>query len=457
MIRPKSGRSKHHRSLRTRLTVIASLAVTAAVSAGIVLLYLLQMQSVRGTVDAQLHNYAAQITQSADTGTWPQPLPSSQTNDAAWAQIVAPDGTVLAATADMTGWPAAYTLPADASTPLRLPGAGGAAKDSEQQVAAIDATINGQQVTVVTGTAIRLLTSLTSSFETHLFLGFPVIMALAAAAVWFLVGRALRPVELIRRTAADITAADLSQRVPEPGTEDEVGRLAQTMNQMLDRIESATARQRRFVADASHELRSPLAALRTTLEVGLAHPERAPWQELAGRASAQGSRLEDLIQQLLLLAKADEHTLTQHRKPVDVPALVRDVIDALPPHERRIDLDTPAAVTVLGNPDHLARMLRNVLDNAVRYAHSRVLVAVLTDQQDVEILVTDNGPGVPEADRERVFDRFVRLDPSRDRTSGNSGLGLAIAREIAAAHHGSIRLAPATTGALVIMRLPAGP
>jgi signal transduction histidine kinase len=111
----------------------------------------------------------------------------------------------------------------------------------------------------------------------------------------------------------------------------------------------------------------------------------------------------------------------------------------------------------MGNPDHLARMLRNVLDNAVRYARSRVLVTVLVDRSEVEILVTDDGPGIPEADRERVFDRFVRLDPSRERTGGNSGLGLAIAREIAVAHHGGIRVAPATTGALVIMRLPAGP
>jgi len=158
---------------------------------------------------------------------------------------------------------------------------------------------------------------------------------------------------------------------------------------------------------------------------------------------------------LLLLAKADEHTLAQHREPVDVAALASDVISALPPHERHIELDAPATATVSGNPDHLARMLRNVLDNALRYSRSRILVAVLTDQQDVEILVTDDGPGVPEPDRERVFDRFVRLDPSRDRSNANSGLGLAIAREIAAAHHGSVRLAPTTTGALVVMRLPA--
>jgi signal transduction histidine kinase len=264
--------------------------------------------------------------------------------------------------------------------------------------------------------------------------------------VWLVAGRALRPVEQIRGAVTAITSADLSQRVPEPGTDDEIGRLARTMNDMLTRLEDAAARQRRFVADASHELRSPLTAIRTGLEVGLSHPDRAPWPQIAGRAVRQSQRLEQLIAALLVLARADAGQLAGRRQPVDLAALLAGLRAATPAPGVSIDLSVAPGTAMAGNPEDLSRMFRNLLDNAVRYARHRVLVTAAARPEGVVVEIADDGPGIPEEERERVFGRFVRLDASREHASGSAGLGLAIAREIATAHGATIALTEAPGG-----------
>jgi signal transduction histidine kinase len=443
------------RTLRTRVTAVAAVAITAAVVLGVLFMYLLQMQSVRSTIDSQLRTYATQIEQSASNGTWPQPLATSTLDSNAEAQVTATDGRVLAATRTLTGLPAVYALPAGSSTPVRQKAADGVIP-TDIRVIALRTTIAGQPVTIITGTSTDLLSQVNAEFIRHLLLGLPVILVVAAIIVWLVVGRALRPVEKIRHAVTDITSADLTQRVPEPGTADEIGNLAHTMNDMLTRLEAAASKQRRFVADASHELRSPLAAIRTTLEVGLAHPDRAPWPIIAARAAQQSARLEDLIQQLLLLAKADERLLAAGQQPVDVPRLLRQIRDSVALGPRDFDIETSPDAIVMGNPDHLQRLLRNVVDNAIRYADSHVVIRVASDRDEVTITVDDDGPGVPEAERDRVFDRFVRLNAGRDRGSGTTGLGLAIALEIARAHHGSITIDQSPSGgARVMIRLPA--
>ena len=434
-------------TVRARVTVVAGLALTAAVVLGLVVMYRLQLNSADQTIHGQLGTYATQIEQSAVRGRFPQLLPPSDLGQTAQAQVLAPDGTVLAATRNWAGRPALYlyTLPPGSTTPVRTP-AGDRMLPDDLSEYGEHATVGGRPVTIITTARTYLQSQVEQTFARLLVIGVPFLLVLAGGTVWLVVGRALRPVEKIRGAVTAITSADLSQRVPEPGTDDEIGRLARTMNDMLARLDEAAARQRRFVADASHELRSPLTAIRTGLEVGLAHPDRAPWPQIAHRAVRQSQRLEQLIAQLLVLAKADAHRLAARRQPVDLAALLADLRAATPAPGISIDLSVPSGTTTAGNPEDLSRMFRNLLDNAVRHARHRVLVTAATGPHGVVVQIADDGPGIPEEERERVFGRFVRLDASREQASGSAGLGLAIAREIAAAHGATIVLTEAPGG-----------
>ena len=435
-------------TVRARVTVVAGLALTAAVVLGLVVMYRLQLNSADQTIHGQLGTYAVQIEQSAVRGRFPQPLPPSGLGQTTQAQVLAPDGTVLAATRNWVGLPALYlyTLPPGSATPVRQPAADHAGLPSDLSDYGEHATVGGQPVTIITITSTYLRSQVDQTFARLLIIGVPFLLVLAGGTVWLVVGRALRPVEQIRGAVTAITSADLSQRVPEPGTDDEIGRLARTMNDMLARLEDAAARQRRFVADASHELRSPLAAIRAGLEVGLAHPDRASWPEIAHRAVRQSQRLEQLIAELLVLAKADAHRLAARRQPVDLAALLAELAAATPAPGVSIDLSVAPGTATTGNPEDLSRMFRNLLDNAVRYARHRVLVTAAAGPEGIVVEIADDGPGIPAEERERVFGRFVRLDASREQASGSAGLGLAIAREIATAHGATIVLTEAPGG-----------
>ncbi|MEU5695842.1 HAMP domain-containing sensor histidine kinase [Actinosynnema sp. NPDC020468] len=279
----------------------------------------------------------------------------------------------------------------------------------------------------------------------------PLAVLFVALIAWVVTGRALRPVEAIRRELAGIGEHELDRRVPVPPSDDEVARLARTTNATLDRLADSLVRQRRFVADASHELRSPLASLRTGLEVALVHADRADWPTTAGRALADVQRLQDLAADLLLLAgngSADPPPVE-----VDLADLVRtQVAEHTGPPAIRCLADGPAPV--LGHPERLDRLLRNLLDNARRHATSAITATVRVSGGWVLLEVADDGPGIPAADRERVFERFTRLDDARTRDAGGSGLGLAIARDLAARHGGSLRVADTEGGAHLVARLP---
>ena len=432
-------------TVRTRVTAVAGLALTAAVVLGLVVMYRLQLNSADRTIQGQLRTYAAQIQQSAASGAFPRPLPASVLDPAAQAQVLAADGTVLAATRNLAGRPALYALAPGSGTPVRQRAADGVLP-GDLSVYGERVTVGGRPVTIITTTGTYLRTQVNETFARLLVIGVPVLLVLACGTVWLVVGRALRPVEQIRGAVTAITSADLSQRVPEPGPDDEIGRLARTMNDMLARLEDSAARQRRFVADASHELRSPLTAIRTGLEVGLSHPDRAPWPEIARRATRQSERLEQLITQLLVLARADARQLAARRQPVDLAVLLADLRAATLAPGLSIDLVVPPRVATTGNPEDLARMFRNLLDNAVRYARHRVLITGAAGPDGVVVEIADDGPGIPASERERVFGRFVRLDASRERGNGSAGLGLAIAREIAAAYGATIVLTEAEGG-----------
>jgi heavy metal sensor kinase len=443
-------------TLRARVTVVASIAITAAVILGFLLLFALQEQATRGTVDGQLRTYITQLEQSGQNGHWPAPLPASALDASADAQVLDASGHVLAATRTLTGEPAVYLLPAGAAQPVRQQAADGVIP-AEAQVVAVRTIVDGRPVTIVAETSTGLLQQLTTEFATRLLLAIPVVLILAAFGVWLIVGRALRPVEHLRRAVTEITSADLSRRVPEPGTADEVGHLAHTMNDMLGRLDDSARRQRRFVADASHELRTPLAAIRTTLEVGLAYPDRAPWPVIAERAVQQSARLEALIQQLLLLARADERQLSARQEAVDLAAILNDTVARRPAHRAEVELRIETKLPVTGDAGHLERLFRNLIDNALRYAASRVVITATAHGDVVQVQIDDDGPGIPAADRSRVFDRFVRLDISRERGTGTTGIGLAIAREIAHAHQGEITLEERPGGGTrAVVTLPLG-
>ena len=448
-------------TVRARVTVVAGLALTVTVVLGLLVMYRLQLNSADRTIGGQLRTYATQIEQSAAGGRFPQPLPASDLGTAAQAQVLAPNGTVLAGyPRSLAHRPALYTLAPDCTTTVRQPAADRAGLPSDLHVYGECVTAGGQPVTIITITGTYLRNQINQTFARLLVIGVPFLLVLACGTVWLVAGRALRPVEQIRGAVTAITSADLSQRVPEPGTDDEIGRLARTMNDMLARLEDAAARQRRFVADASHELRSPLTAIRTGLEVGLSHPDRAPWPQIAGRAVRQSQRLEQLIAELLVMARADAHRLAARRQPLDLAVLLADLAAATPAPGVSIDLSVAPGTATTGNPEDLSRMFRNLLDNAVRYASHRVLVTAAAGPEGIVVEIADDGPGIPEEERERVFGRFVRLDASREQASGSAGLGLAIAREIATAHGATIVLTEAPGGgtrAVVTVGGTAGP
>ena len=290
-----------------------------------------------------------------------------------------------------------------------------------------------------------------------LLVAVPAMIALVGLAAWYFTGRALRPVEAIRLEAESITGATINRRVPEPSTDDEVGRLARTMNAMLDRLEASSQRQRQFVSDASHELRSPLASIRTNLEVALRNADRADWPSVANRALAEDVRMEDTVSELLELARLDEAAgpLPVESLPdIDLDELVLD--DTV--QQRRVPVDTTrlSAGRVHGRREQLTRVVRNLLDNAARHANSQVAVELSTNDAEVVLVVDDDGPGIPVAERERVFDRFTRLDDGRARDSGGLGLGLSMVKAITEQHGGTVSIEDAPIGgARVRVRLPA--
>ncbi|MER6143029.1 HAMP domain-containing sensor histidine kinase [Streptomyces sparsogenes] len=305
-----------------------------------------------------------------------------------------------------------------------------------------------ESVTVYAGAP--LATDAVGSVRDAMLLGLPLLSAVVAAVTWLVTRRALRPVEGIRREMAAITAStDLTRRVPVPASRDEVARLARTTNETLAALEAAVERQRAFVADASHELRSPIASLRTQLEVGAAHPELL---DVDG-AVADVVRLQRLAGDLLLLARLDAGERPSGAR-VALAELVREELAQRVGDRVAVRCEL-GPVEVAGSRGQLARVLGNLVDNAQRHAREEVRVTVREEGDWGVVEVADDGSGVPEGERERVFERFVRLDDARSRDDGGAGLGLAIARDVVLRHGGRLGVRDAPDGgALFEVRLP---
>lgn len=269
-----------------------------------------------------------------------------------------------------------------------------------------------------------------------LWLAVPILMLLAGGLTWLLAGRALRPVRAITEQTGRIRSSTLHERVPVPGSHDEIAGLATEMNTMLDRVQREDDRRRQFVADASHELRSPIAAIRTQAEAALATSVDDDASELATGVLAEAERLGTVVDDLLSLARHDE-ALAAPGTVLDLDDLV--LADARRPRRVPVDVSNVSAGQVRGRPEELARVVTHLLDNAARHARERVAVSLDTDEHgQVRLTVDDDGPGVPLEDRSRIFERFVRLDEARERDRGGAGLGLAVVAGVVTAAGGSV-------------------
>ena len=285
----------------------------------------------------------------------------------------------------------------------------------------------------------------------------PVALLVLGVTTWFVVGRALRPVEAMRREVDEVTAARLDRRLRDPGGRDEIARLARTLNGMLDRLDASARAQRRFVGDASHELKTPLATIRQHAEVAMLHPGSIDGPALAGTVLGEEARLTALVQGLLVLARADEGALGAARRPVDLDDLVVSETSRLRASSGlRVDASGVGPARVEGDEPLLGQVVRNLVANAARHAASQVSLGLGERDGRAVLTVDDDGGGVPAAERGRVFERFVRLDEARDRDAGGSGLGLAIVAEIVRVHGGSVRVDDSPLGgARFVVDLPA--
>ena len=347
--------------------------------------------------------------------------------------------------------PLAETLPVRDTDQARLPGA-----DHPYVVVTDGATAGGQAYRVSVGASLEEVDNSTAALVTPLLAGLPLVLLLVGATTWTVVTRALAPVERIRREAEAITGDRLDRRVPEPPSRDEIHLLARTMNRMLGRLQASRDRQQQFVGDASHELRSPLASIRQAAEVASTHPGALPEGHLAATVLEEAARMQRVVEQLLVLTRADDGAVARTRQDVDLDDLVLAEARRAARSELAVDTSGIGGGRVQGDPMSLAQVVRNLVDNAVRHADSRIAVAVRQTGDTVELTVDDDGAGIAEEHRERVFERFVRLDEARARDAGGSGLGLAIVREIVAAHGGSVAVEDsALGGARFTVRLPA--
>ncbi|MFE3270894.1 sensor histidine kinase [Streptomyces sp. NPDC059215] len=289
--------------------------------------------------------------------------------------------------------------------------------------------------------------------------GMVVLTLLLAALTWYAMGRALRPVESIRAEFSEISALDLQRRVPVPASEDEVAALAGTMNATLDHLQRAVNRLRTFTSDASHELRGPLTTLHARLELALAAgPAHSDWVSTGKEALRDAARLEEIVQDLLFLARLDARAASS-RSQLNVFELIRDLVSRQYSKCLVFVDASPSAVDVevVGDSSSLTRLIVNLIDNASRHARTLTSVEMYVEASTLVIEVVDDGAGIPEGERERVFGRFTRLDDARSRSDGGTGLGLAIARDIAVSHGGSLTACepkPERSGARMVAKLP---
>jgi signal transduction histidine kinase len=434
------------RSIRFRITAVA-FALTAGLLGVISLLMAVVLRSqLTDNLDESIAQRADTIAAVVERA----PLSEIVLDEDLLVQVVRADGTVVGASPNLIGKPPIATLETGARTIHKVPG-----RTEAFRVLVRPISVETGAGTLIVGINYDDVSDPLRILRKLLAFAVPSVLVVLGLLSWWLTGRMLRPVENIRSRMAAINASNLAGRVPEPGNGDEIDRLAHTMNDTLARLEDAVRRQQRFVADASHELRSPLTRMRGELELHLAHPGSSDPLETERSALAETIALQHLVDDLLELARADANVEPRLIGTVDLDDIVMHEVRRL--NERgvvQVETSALSAAQVSGDPEQLRRAVRNVLDNAERHATGAVTVSLQEHNGKAILAIGDDGAGIAAADRPLVFDRFARLDEARTRDRGGSGLGLAITRDIVVRHGGTIRLAdgPAT---VFVIELPA--
>ncbi|WP_163513668.1 sensor histidine kinase [Fodinicola acaciae] len=437
-------------SLRARLTLLATAVLAIGLGAGGTLLVGTVSASLYSSVDTGVTQTSDNIVALVKANQLPVVLPAAPSQ---YVQVVNARGQVLAnsTTADAI----VSLLPA---SKLAAAAAEGKRLSVEEHEPGRDGPMWVQVTAVGSGDDLRYVivaASIKDAIDggkvvrSSVGIGFPILLLVLAGLSWMVVGATLRPVESLRRGAAEITGSGGARRLPVPDAHDEVQRLAVTLNDMLSRLEAARDRQRAFVADAAHELRSPLASLRTQLEIAARRSPELSTEDLL----AEIDRLSRLVDDLLLLARMDAGMVAPPRsEKVDLAEVARGMAKR---HDGVAVTAPDDLPLVTGDRDQLSRVVANLLDNAVRHARTSVGVAVTADDREVVVRVRDDGPGIPAGDRDRVFERFTRLDDARARDDGGVGLGLAIVADLVRAHGGTVTLDDGSPGLVATVRLPA--
>lgn len=433
-------------SLRTRATALGTLVFAVVIGVGAVLLVTTLQHRLTDSSDRLDRARVQDLLQLADGDDLPTAL--RNVDDNAVAQVVGSDGEVLAASGNVAGEPAIADL---TSSELRVATIR-APDDDELETYRIWYATDGA-VTAYVGHSLEDIDEATSALRRTLVVGVPLAVLVLALVMWWLIGRVLARLDRIRAEVDQITETSLVRRVEGGEALDEVGRLARTMNAMLDRLESSVQRQRDFVADVSHDLQSPLTGQRATLELALARPDDVDVESLCRDTLGATTEMEGLVGDLLVIASVDGGATVQ-AAPMDLDGLVlEEATRARATTTIEIDASRVSGAPAFAVPGDVRRVVRNLVENAVAHARSRVELMVGMNGDLAVLEVTDDGPGIAAEDRERVFDRFYRADSSRARGTG-SGLGLTIARSLARRSGGDVRVVDADDGAHLRLTLP---
>lgn len=449
-LRPRFG------TIRFRITAIA--AIVVAIVLALVAVSLVTL--VRRELFTNLDNSLAQRADTYQTAFAEEDnddlsvLLNTNDEDRA-AQLVGAEGVVIAATPNLANATALETVRSANAASVRNAAIADLEDDTYRVLSRSVETNSGPAVLHVAQN-IDDLNDTIRNIIIALSIMVPFVIAILGALVWWLVGRTLSPVELIRTEVDDISGTDLQRRLPVPQQADEISRLATTMNRMLDRIAAAGQKQRQFVADASHELRTPLTRIRTELEVDLHQPSLADQTATHATVLHEAIAVQELLDDLLFLARSDEDQHVQRSEPVDLDDIVSEEASQLRATSPvAIDTAGISAAHLLGDPSQLRRVVRNLLSNAVRHATAAVSISLSESNSIVRLTVTDDGPGVPADLRDRIFERFGRSDDARTRHEGGTGLGLSIVRDITNRHGGTVTYDESwTQGARFLVELP---